>query len=118
LGKIVLQRLFAWLIVLVSILWIVVSYLPSVQAALPTFALAVNRGLAWLALAVLLIFIALQVWVVKTTATAVQVYRRQSPSPVFDLRLGREVFWTALPILMTVGLAWASLGLWRNLVAP
>lgn len=112
------QRLLAWIIVLVSILWVVVNYIPAIQAVLPTLAPANSQWLALLAVVGLMIFVAIQVWVVKTTATAVQSYREQSDSPSFNLRLGHEIFWTALPILMTVALAWASLGLWRNLGTP
>ncbi len=113
-----LKRLLIWVVSLVSVLWIIVSYLPAVKAVLPTFALPNSSWPALLAAAGFVLFIAIQLWLVKTTYTAVRAYLAQpSPAP-FRLHLDREVFWTALPILMTVGLAWASLDLWRNLVAP
>ena len=113
-----LQRLLAWIIVLVSILWIVVSYLPTVQAAMPMVAPMSGALPAWLGITSLAIFLGIQLWLIKTTGTAIQSYRSNPEAAPFRLRLGRELFWTALPVLMTLVLAWASLVLWRNLAIP
>jgi heme/copper-type cytochrome/quinol oxidase subunit 2 len=113
-----LRRLLIWIISLISILWIVVSYLPTIQAGLPTLALPNSRTLALLALLGLVIFLVIQLWVVQTTVASVRAYLAKASPSAFHLRLDREFLWTALPILMTVGLAWASQDLWRNLFAP
>jgi hypothetical protein len=115
-GGCVLQRLFTFAIVIISILWIVVSYLPGVQAILPTISLVGDRTWwAWLGVAMLVIFIAIQFWLLHATITTVRAYHARSGNASFRLRLGLEFFWTALPIAMSVGLVWASYALWLNL---
>jgi hypothetical protein len=120
-GGCVLQRLFTLAIVVIFILWIVVSYLPGVQVMLPTIAFSGGGSwLASLALIALVVFIAIQIWLVYTTVATVRAFQvkgHDSPSP-FRLKLGAELFWTALPIVMTVGLAWASVALWLNHIKP
>ena len=114
-----LQRLFTLAIVVIFILWIVVSYLPGVQALLPT--IAFSGGSSWLAalaLIALVAFIAIQLWLVYTTVATVRSFQVKGHDSPFRLKLGAELFWTALPIVMTVGLAWASIALWLNLMKP
>lgn len=111
-----LQRLFTLAIVVISILWIAISYLPSVQASLPV--IAFTSGGSWFALFSILIlvaFVAIQIWLVYTTVATVRAYQAKGNSKGFRLKIGTELFWTALPIAMTLVLAWASYALWLNL---
>jgi hypothetical protein len=116
-----LQRLFTWFftltIVAVSVLWIVVSYLPDTQAMLPTFSLTgMGPLLAWLGVAALIAFVAIQFLLVNSTDTTVREYQTRQHRSSFRLSRSAEFFWTALPIVMTAGLAWASYALWLNLM--
>ena len=113
-----LQRLFTLAILLVCILWLVVSYLPGVQAHLPTIAFTGSNLLAILALIALVVFVAIQLWLLYTTMATVRAHRAKDSHSPFRLRIGMEFFWTALPILMTLALAWASYALWLNRSAP
>jgi heme/copper-type cytochrome/quinol oxidase subunit 2 len=113
----VLQRLFTLAIVVICILWIAVSYLPSVQAMLPI--IAFTSGGSWFALfsvIILLAFVAIQLWLVYTTVATIRTFQAKGNSKGFRLKVGTELFWTALPIAMTIGLAWASYALWLNLM--
>jgi heme/copper-type cytochrome/quinol oxidase subunit 2 len=118
-GGRVLQRLFTLAIVLVCLLWIVLSYLPQVQAKLPVIAFSAGGfWLAVLAILALVAFIAIQFWLLYTTVATVRSYQAKHPGSLFHLKLGAELFWTALPIAMSVGLAWASYSLWLNYFNP
>jgi heme/copper-type cytochrome/quinol oxidase subunit 2 len=91
-------------ILAVSLLWIVVSYLPGVQAMLPTLTLSGNgKAFAALSVAALIIFIAIQLWLVYTTVATVRASQAKGNGSPFRLKLGVELFWTALPIAMTFG---------------
>ncbi len=114
-----LQRLFTLAIVIVCILWIVVSYLPGVQAMLPT--IAFSGGGSWFAafgVISILAFVGIQIWLVYSTGAALRTFQTKSNNSPFHLKISAELFWTALPIAMTAGLAWASYGLWLNLITP
>jgi heme/copper-type cytochrome/quinol oxidase subunit 2 len=118
-GGCVLQRLFTLAIVIITILWLVVSYLPGVQAILPTIAFRGDTTwLAWLALFAFFIFLAIQIWLVYTTVAAVRDFQAKGNGSPFRLRPSVELFWAVLPVAMTVGLAWASYALWSNLIKP
>lgn len=119
-GEAVVQRILWLLIVAVIIAWIVLSYVPTSLVTLPTLAFgAQSRGLASLALVALVAFLAIQFWLVRSTLVAVRRYRPSAdePAPVRP-GLRAELFWTALPIAMTVGVAWAGYGLWSRLLVP
>lgn len=116
---VLLQRLFTLAILIICIAWLVVSYLPGVQALLPTIAFSGNRSwLAILGAIALVVFIAIQLWLVYTTVVTVRAHQAKRDGSPFRLNTGAELFWTALPIVVTVGLAWASYALWLNLTAP
>lgn len=111
-----LQRIFALAIILVCILWLVISYVPGLQTFLPTLALVeYGNGLAMLGAITLVIFLAIQLWLVFSTVSTVRAHTNKGDGSPFRLKLGAELFWTALPVAMTVGLAWASYALWVNL---
>lgn len=106
----------------VSVGWIVLSYLPSSAVAMPQFhfsPVGVVRTFPILMIAGVLVFLALQIWVVQTTATSVRRYiQSTSPSAAggFRLTVRREILLTALPILFTGLLAAASYAWWQRLV--
>lgn len=113
------QRLLWWLILAVIIAWIVLTYLPSSLIALPTIAFTGAGGLlATLGVVALLAFLAIQFWLVRTTLKAVRGYRvdGNEPAPARP-PLTAELLWTALPIAITLGVAWASFGMWSGLPA-
>jgi hypothetical protein len=104
-------------ILLATLGWLVLSYLPESTAALPqvafTGALA-QSALPWLAGATLLVFLAIQTDLVRATArwfgpaatpTTVRAARE------FNLQRGIETFWTVLPLLGTL-----LLGFWLVIV--
>jgi heme/copper-type cytochrome/quinol oxidase subunit 2 len=114
-GGAVLQRLFALAMFTITVLWLVVSYMPALQAELPIIAFAGGSWWQSASGALLLVaFIALQVWLLYTTVAAVRTSQTGGNATPFRLKLGGEFFWTVLPILMTVALAWASYALWLN----
>ncbi len=68
-------------------------------------------------LIVLLCFVAIQLWLVGATTRMVRHSATDAhPQPTtFVLSLWREIFWTAVPLLMTIGLAVAGYELWASL---
>lgn len=100
--------------------WLVVSY----GAWLPTY-LQIEAPLArygdWFQQATLLIlflFISIQLWLLRLT---VRILRRRHqfdlhsmPTSLRVSALG-EIFWTALPLLLTLGLALVGYKFWVNL---
>ncbi|MEZ4729230.1 MAG: hypothetical protein R3E79_19025 [Caldilineaceae bacterium] len=67
---------------------------------------------------ILLLFVAIQLWLVYTTFRMLHRRRQvegQSISDHFALSLFGELFWTALPVLLTIGLALAGYGLWASI---
>ena len=110
-------------ILTVAVGWIVLSYLPSVSIMLPKFQYApdgIVRIFPGLMIAGFLAFVALQLWVVETTAVSVRRHEesvKASSPTAFNLTVGREAFLTALPIVFTVLLGLASYGWWQRLAA-
>lgn len=114
-GGFVFQRILALAILVVSILWLVISYVPGLQAMMPTLIMPGNGNtLAVLGVVALLIFLAIQLWLVYTTLSTVRSYQSKHNGQPFRLKWGAELFWTALPIAMTIALAWASYALWQG----
>lgn len=105
-----------WMVVsLVAVgVWLVLSYMPGV--ALPALAYPAWSGplLALAAAAGLLLFLAIQAWIVRATDRAIAGGGKAVAAELGVAR-GREIIWTALPIVMTLALAAASAGLWRAL---
>jgi hypothetical protein len=99
--------------------WLIGSY------ALPPQGLRIDWGWfapqvgGWLQLAALVcfcLFVALQLWLLRATFGMRAVFTpppisRPSASPL-QLKFGAELFWTILPLLMTLGLAWLSYQTW------
>jgi len=98
-------------ILLATLGWLVLSYLPAVAAALPQVAFTgpvLQAALPWLAGVTLLIFLAIQADLVRATVRwfgpTVEPVTAQAVRE-FNLPRGAEVFWTVLPLLGTLLLA-------------
>lgn len=119
----VLRSILAYSTLAIVILWLVLSYLPRQIVSLPNLALhgsAAGSAYQWALIVSLLVFLAIQLWLVWAT---VGFFRSQSQargaSPLaFGLKLSSELFWTAIPLVMTIGLAIASYQTWLSLTAP
>jgi heme/copper-type cytochrome/quinol oxidase subunit 2 len=82
---------------------------------LPTLAFPLNNGwFATLSVLTLIFFVSIQAVLLYRTMKSVRDYQSKNNGSPFRLNLGAELFWTALPIAMTLGLAWASYPLWLN----
>jgi hypothetical protein len=97
--------------------WLVLSYWPAGAAMLPTIAFDgawATVALPLAAAATLLVSGAIQAWLVYATGRSL----RTPAGPVqaaalseFGLSVGREMVWTAAPLLFTIALgAWIVLG--------
>lgn len=98
-------------ILLATLGWLVLSYLPGITAALPKLAFdgaLAQAALPWLAGITLLAFLAIQTDLVRATvrwfSPAVEPATAQAAQE-FNLQRGAEIFWTALPLLGTLLLA-------------
>lgn len=95
-------------ILLATVGWLVLSYLPDVTAALPSVAFdsqLAQSMLPWLAGVTLLVCMAIQIDLVRATVR----WFRPTVEPVtaqavreFNLLRSAEIFWTVLPLLGTV----------------
>lgn len=115
------QRLLSAALLVVTIVWIVFSHVPSARALLPAVAYPGHGTTAAVVAALCLgVFLAIQFRLLRTTVAGVRRHQQHSlgDSPPLHLHLGLEVLWTAVPVVMTLGLAWAAYGLWVNLAAP
>jgi uncharacterized membrane protein YhdT len=93
-----------WMTVTLALVagWLLVSYLPGALAAMPSIGYPgwATSLLTGLALAAAAAFVAIQVWIVRTTDRS--LVAAGDTAREFNLRRGPEAFWTALPVLMTV----------------
>ncbi len=98
-------------ILLAVVLWLVLSYAPGLFGTLPVITLGAGLMTSWgpwVIAATLLSMVGIQGWLLYTTDRAL----RQPPTlelaatiEHFGLRFGREMFWTALPLVMLLLLA-------------
>lgn len=98
--------------------WLLFSYLPPSFVALPQFELHSiwsGRLLQALAVVTLVIFLLIQVRILHATLRLREVAQRSPMANGRSLRWATEVFWTALPLVMTVGLVLLSIPAWRKL---
>jgi hypothetical protein len=114
------------------ILWLFFSYVPANLVALPNITFY-GKGLGlrfqWLALICFTLFVLIQLTVVHST---IRMLRRpnalganydgvahdgsvNNATGNFKLNLWSEIFWTVLPLLTTLGLAFASYQVWISL---
>jgi heme/copper-type cytochrome/quinol oxidase subunit 2 len=116
-----LRKLLAYGLLLGALLWLVLSYLPESMVALPilSFPEALNPMFQRLLIFGAALFLALQLWLLLATGGLFRPGRSsRTAANAFQLTLPRELFWTALPILMTIVLALASLRTWYSLSPP
>ncbi len=115
-----------WMVVSLAVvmLWLVLSYVPSITLPQLTYPSWSGPLLAVVGAVGLLAFLAIQAWLVRATGLFVRepaaAPGRTNPAAQgtvdeFKLRLGSELTWTALPMAMTVLLALLAAGLWRAL---
>ncbi len=111
-----------WILTIASlgviVVWLLLAYMPSLPR--PTLGWPAGSGalLALLAGGGLLVCLLIQGWLVRDTNHFLR--GEMPPAQVaiqaeFELDKGREIFWTAMPIVMTLGMAALSYGLWRSL---
>jgi ABC-type transport system involved in Fe-S cluster assembly fused permease/ATPase subunit len=100
--------------------WLVLSYSNWLPAILRIGAPLAQFG-PWfqqMTVAILLCFIAIQFWLCVSTWRIVQRRRQdnaQTATAHFSLSLFGELFWTALPLVLTIGLALAGYRLWASI---
>ena len=118
------RAFFTYAILLIVVLWLVLSFVPSSLLALPQFVPeqgAVSRLSGQLLLVGLIAFLALQAWLIELTARLFQTpsetgsHSRAEAIESFRLTRRAEIFWTAVPLLMTVALAFAGYRAWHTL---
>ncbi|MEX1018829.1 MAG: hypothetical protein WDZ49_04180 [Litorilinea sp.] len=112
------KKLFAYSLLACVVAWLLFSYVPELRQFLPevAFPSAWLRGLAWLGALAAALFVAIQVWIVGSTFRSLRNRQNapDSPEPIpgLHINLFGEIVWTALPILMTVGLILAGVAIW------
>jgi hypothetical protein len=104
-------------ILLGFVAWLALSYWPAAAALLPTIAFAsgwANMWLPVLALATLLVSSAIQAWLVYATGHSLRSPAGPAQAVAlseFRLSIGREMVWTAIPLVFTLVLgAWILFG--------
>lgn len=117
-----LQKLFGYTILLVTVLWLILSYIPVSVVTLPQISFATEgSGRLFQALLVggFLIFVVLQIWLVVATKRLFRMAdgRQNGMAAEFGLNRTSEMIWTAIPLLMTIGLALASYQTWAMLTS-
>lgn len=100
--------------------WLVLSYSKWLPATWRVGAPLAQAG-PWFqgaTVAILLCFIAIQLWLLVMTWRIVQRQRLEGAQPTnspFALHRFGELFWTALPLLLTIGLALVGYQLWSSI---
>ena len=117
-----LQKLFGYAILLVTVLWLVLSYVPDSVVTLPQVSFTSEgngRLFQVLLFGGFLIFVLLQIWLVNATWRLFRTAdgRQNAIAAEFGLNRTSEVIWTAIPLLMTIGLAAASYQTWAMLTS-
>jgi heme/copper-type cytochrome/quinol oxidase subunit 2 len=100
--------------------WLVLSYSSWLPESAQIEAPVVQAG-DWFrqaTVAILLVFVSIQLWLLGSTIR--MLHRRQqvdaNAMPThFALSVAGEIFWTALPLLLTIALALAGYKLWASI---
>lgn len=113
------QRILGFGSLVIVILWLVLSYLPPQMVTLPNlgFTASWTGVFVGLLLAGLVVFVLLQLDLTRASARFFQserVLRHNDAHGDLVLRRSVEVIWTALPILMTLGVAWLAYFAWQT----
>lgn len=115
----VIRKILSVIILAVLVSWIVLSYLPAGWLTLPQFAFSgpwSTPVLQLLAALGLVGFVVIQGILVRDTGRMLRPHgAREEIMAEFRLKRGVELFWTALPLLMTIGLGVAAYQTWLNL---
>jgi len=95
------------MLLLVTVIWIVLSYIPNSLLSLPTLSIGdrLTTNSPFILGFILALFICIQLYLVGSTW---KFFRRESSRQLaqeFNLRENKELFWTALPLFMTIILA-------------
>lgn len=113
----VLQRLFAYAILVITLLWLVLNYIPASIVKIPQITYppeSDGRLFSYLLAGGVVLFVLLQVWLV---VASLRMFRTADGTENitarrFGLTQGTEAFWTAIPLLMTIGLAVVVWQIW------
>lgn len=113
------NRYLAYGSLLLSVAWLVLSYTDWVPAQLRFAASFVQYG-DWfqqVTIIILLLFVGIQLWLLGSTVRVVQRHQVNAPSLPghFALRVFGEFFWTALPLLLTIALAFVGYQVWASM---
>ena len=105
-----LRRLFTILVLIAVAGWLVLSYLPAGTVTLPQISFASPWAPPWLAVATAAAFVVFAGIQIRLVAATARLFRAPAGSDTdaavaaLGLHRGREVFWTALPLAVTVAL--------------
>ena len=116
-----MSKFIAYASLTVVFLWLLFSYVPASFVTLPSIAFpdALNSSFQRILVVGAVLFVGLQVWVLVSTVGIFRAGRSSSTrAQAFHLSRGREFVWTALPILMTLLLAFAAHQTWSSLTLP
>lgn len=99
--------------------WLVLSYSKWLPATWRVSAPLAGVG-PWFqgaTVAILLCSVAIQLWLLASTWRIVQRQRQDDTQTtgIFSLSLFGELFWTVLPLLLTIGLALAGYRIWVSI---
>jgi len=92
--------------------WVVLSYAPATWLPHWQWPAALSAWMAGALVAGLVAFVAIQVWLIYATDRSLKTHPDQMRE--FRLTRGREGALTALPILLTLALAWMA---WPTIVS-
>jgi heme/copper-type cytochrome/quinol oxidase subunit 2 len=101
--------------------WLFFSYWPSTPLVLPQLTRpAWLPGVAFqgLALFALVIFVVIQVMIIRSTVRLRNTAQVNAQESGVKFSFAAELLWTALPLLMTVGLAFITYQTWLSVAAP
>ena len=104
------------------VLWLALNYLPEAKNVLPDFSAWLPEPapvFAWLGAAGLALFLAIQAAITFASARLFRSEHSLVHSELdgeFAMRRSAEVVWTAVPLLMIVGLALLSAPTWRSVL--
>lgn len=115
-----LRKIFAYAILAVTVLWLVFSYIPVSVVTMPQIAYPLassGRLFQYLLVGGFVLFVLLQIWLVVASARLFRTAdgRQNQVTTEFGLNRTTEIFWTAIPLLMTIGLALAGWQMWSSL---
>lgn len=118
-----LRSILAYATLAIVVLWLVFSYVPRHLVGLPNLSLhgpMFGQLAQWGLVVSFVVFLAIQVWLIWATVTLFRKSGRegQVTPQAFGLKLSSELFWTAIPLVMTIGLGLISYQTWYSLTAP